>query len=398
MTLQIKILIGFLIILIILLFSAFTSYNITQKLTETASWVSHTHKVQTMVESVLSQLKDAETGQRGYLLTNNLSYLEPYESSIKKLHDILDRAKNLTIDNPIQQEHINQIEILSNQKLAELKETIELNKAGNITDAIEVVMTNHGKHTMDDIRAIIHDMHVEEEQLLLIRQQESDSAIKAATLIILFGSILAFSLIVFIAIIIVRDTNRYIIERKQAEEKLKYMATHDPLTKLNNRNELIRYLKNETLRASRYKHDLSVFMLDIDYFKSINDTHGHLNGDEVLYTFANILQNSIRNSDYVARYGGEEFFIILPETSLTKAKELAERLRSKIAEYQFPISDGKVLSLTTSIGIATFPEHAQTGEKLLEAADSAVYAAKKAGRNQVKYYGCFRTPQLISIK
>ncbi len=179
-------------------------------------------------------------------------------------------------------------------------------------------------------------------------------------------------------------THLDITERKNMEEKLKHMAAHDPLTGLYNRNALEQRLNNEIERASRYKHALSVFMLDLDYFKSINDTYGHLIGDTVLNNFATFLANSIRNSDYAARYGGEEFVVILPETRLPEAQELAERLRKQLDEYQFSIEDNKEFNLTISVGIATFPEHAKTWKEILEAADSAMYAAKEAGRNMVK--------------
>ncbi len=175
-----------------------------------------------------------------------------------------------------------------------------------------------------------------------------------------------------------------ITERKQTEEKLKHIATHDPLTGIYNRNEMKLRLNNEIKRASRYKRTLSIFMLDLDYFKSVNDTYGHQAGDTVLRNFAKILENSIRNTDFVARYGGEEFVVILPETRFPKAKELAERLRKKIIKNPFKLEDGKELKITASIGIATFPKHAKTRQKLLKAADSAMYAAKKAGRNQAK--------------
>ncbi len=175
-----------------------------------------------------------------------------------------------------------------------------------------------------------------------------------------------------------------ITERKRMEDELEHLATHDPLTGLYNRNMLEQLLNDEIHRATRYNHAISVFMLDIDRFKPINDTYGHRTGDTVLRGFAKVLENSIRKTDYAARYGGEEFVVILPETPLAKAKELAERLRNKIAGHSISIEDGKELNITVSVGIATFPQHAQSWEDLLETADKAMYAAKKAGRNQVK--------------
>ncbi len=175
-----------------------------------------------------------------------------------------------------------------------------------------------------------------------------------------------------------------ITERKRMEDELEYLAAHDSLTGLYNRNVLEQRLKNETHRATRYNHVLSVFLLDIDHFKLVNDTYGHGIGDTVLRGFAKVLEGSIRETDYASRYGGEEFVVILPETSFPKAEELAERLLSRVADHPFPIEDDKELKLTASIGIATFPQHAQSWDDLLNVADSAMYAAKKAGRNQVK--------------
>ena len=183
-----------------------------------------------------------------------------------------------------------------------------------------------------------------------------------------------------------------ITESKQKENKLNHMASHDPLTGLYNRNMLEQRLADEIERALRYKHFLSVFMLDIDHFKPINDTYGHLVGDSILNNFANILESSIRHTDYTARYGGDEFVVILPETSLTKAEELAERLRKQITEYSFPIEHNKEIKITASIGIASFPEHAKTEQELLNAADSAMYHAKQAGRNQVNVFNCSMAP------
>ncbi len=175
-----------------------------------------------------------------------------------------------------------------------------------------------------------------------------------------------------------------ITEKSQEEEELKHLASHDYLTGLYNHHEMKLRLSDEIERASRYNHKLSAFMLDIDRFKHVNDTYGHQAGDTVLEAFAKILGSSIRNTDFAARYGGEEFVIILPETDLPKAKELAERLRKLIAGYPFQVKIDKKLNLTTSIGVATFPDHVQTAQELLEAADSAMYEAKRIGRNNVK--------------
>ncbi len=175
-----------------------------------------------------------------------------------------------------------------------------------------------------------------------------------------------------------------ITERKELEGKLEYLSTHDPLTGLCNRMGLEKQLTEELHRAARYHHSLSIYMLDVDHFKRINDTHGHRVGDVVLQQLAKTLAQSIREEDLVARYGGEEFVIILPETSLSKAEDFAKRLFNEVTELRISLLDGNEINISISIGIATYPDHAKSWEALLEAADKAMYGAKKAGRHQIK--------------
>lgn len=171
--------------------------------------------------------------------------------------------------------------------------------------------------------------------------------------------------------------------RKQMEQELEFRARHDYLTGLYNRIELEKECQEEMKRAQRYRRTLSIFLLDIDHFKQINDTYGHLSGDQVLKQFAAFLQQTVRATDYVARYGGEEFVVILPETSLKKAEELAERLRMQTEELNIALKQ-TTLKITISIGISSYPEHGKSYEQLLEAADSAMYQAKMNGRNCVR--------------
>ncbi len=174
------------------------------------------------------------------------------------------------------------------------------------------------------------------------------------------------------------------IERKNAEAELQHLVTHDALTGLYNRKILEQRLTNEILRAARYERALSIFLLDIDHFKQINDTYGHQAGDAALHNLARILKESVRKTDYAARYGGEEFVIVLPETSLSKAEVLAERLRNNIAEHPIQSENDRELKITVSVGIAMFPDHAQSLQDLVKAADMAMYEAKIKGRNRVQ--------------
>ncbi len=162
----------------------------------------------------------------------------------------------------------------------------------------------------------------------------------------------------------------------QAQEE---NALTDELTKLPNRRHLAQRFLEEMQRARRHHKSMAFLMIDIDHFKLINDTHGHLQGDAVLAELAKILISGKRESDVAARYGGEEFGVILHETDEVGALTLAERIRSKVEAANFPGG----LKLTISIGVAATDDEALfTG--LLEKADQALYAAKQAGRNAVR--------------
>ncbi|HEY9765281.1 MAG TPA: GGDEF domain-containing protein, partial [Chroococcales cyanobacterium] len=141
-------------------------------------------------------------------------------------------------------------------------------------------------------------------------------------------------------------------------------------------------LQQEIDRSTRYHHPLSLIMLDIDRFKDINDKNGHQAGDLVLIEVSRILKQSCREVDTVARYGGEEFVLILPETDLTGAALVAERLRNRIENCVTCYQD-KVLRITVSLGVTSFPEQANSKESLIMAADKAMYLSKEKGRNRV---------------
>lgn len=172
---------------------------------------------------------------------------------------------------------------------------------------------------------------------------------------------------------------------EQSRKLLEEQATHDSLTGLLNRRALETRMLDEVNRVNRYGYPLSVLMVDIDYFKNINDTFGHLEGDCVLCALANLLTETLRNTDIVARYGGEEFVVLLPMTAHQDALALAERLCQQVAANDFTLDSGVVVHLTISIGLASAPLGGNSrSDMLLDAADQAMYAAKQAGRNQVQ--------------
>ena len=175
--------------------------------------------------------------------------------------------------------------------------------------------------------------------------------------------------------------NDMVTRLRQSREELERLSRTDGLTGLPNRRHLMETLEKEVRRAKRNERPFSLLMVDVDHFKRYNDTFGHLAGDEVLKRLAQVLTAAIRTADYAARYGGEEFTVVLPETPLESALEVAERIRAKMEEQQFgPDGAGRV---TLSIGGAEHPADGNTVEAVTSAADAALYAAKEYGRNRV---------------
>jgi two-component system cell cycle response regulator len=174
-------------------------------------------------------------------------------------------------------------------------------------------------------------------------------------------------------------------EAMRREEAMRHLVETDPLTGLYNRRALDEKLKQEIDRAARYGTVLTCVMVDIDYFKALNDVHGHPVGDRVLTQFAELLRREQRAVDVVARYGGEEFVVLLPETGPSGARLFAERILRRVSSSAFGETGGAAIPLTISLGLATFPdERAQDGDALLRLADRNLLRAKSDGRNRYR--------------
>lgn len=175
-----------------------------------------------------------------------------------------------------------------------------------------------------------------------------------------------------------------ISEQVRLEQRMEDLARKDPLTGLANRRYFDEISELELARAQRTDKPLTALALDIDFFKKVNDTHGHAAGDEVLKELALQVQSMLRSTDVFARMGGEEFVILLPNTSLEQAIEKAESIRKALAEIVVVLSNGTSIQFTVSFGVSVLCEHGNSIQQLLEAADEALYEAKRSGRNCVK--------------
>lgn len=199
-----------------------------------------------------------------------------------------------------------------------------------------------------------------------LKRYENNTAILSTTLIT----------VVFLLI------GGYLFQQTKHNRRIKRMAENDELTGLYARRFFMDAFQKEINRAKRYDHSLSLVIIDIDFFKDVNDEHGHQVGDEVLEKLGDIIRDKTRESDVAARYGGEEFAVLLPETNLSSAQTLAERINRSVSNQPFETSAGE-LAITVSIGVSALKHASDETDDVLRRADEALYESKSSGRDQV---------------
>ena len=180
----------------------------------------------------------------------------------------------------------------------------------------------------------------------------------------------------------VRDTTELV----RLQERLTFLSLHDQLTGLHNRNGFLAPFDKYIHQAKQNSMPLSLIMLDIDNFKSFNDSYGHQVGDKVLQSLADIISKNSRPSDFCVRFGGDEFIILLPETSQKQALQIAANLKNKVEKSSISLTNNEEIHYTTSIGVATYPENGSEQTSILNAVDKAMYRSKKSGKNQVSTF------------
>lgn len=208
----------------------------------------------------------------------------------------------------------------------------------------------------------------------------------------MYGLIIGLLIILLLeAVFVFRPLFRNLVKQR---ESLFDMARRDPLTGCLNRRSIIDAAANEIARFRRYKKPLTFAMLDIDYFKKVNDTHGHSAGDQVLKELVRLAENTVRTTDIFGRIGGEEFAVVLPETDLQGAQIMAEKLRASIENHAVDVA-GTPIKFTVSIGLGEALESDRSEQQALSRADNALYQAKNAGRNRVAVFDMGHVPGIF---
>ena len=380
------------------------------------AWVIHTHEVINQSEKLLSTMTDAETGQRGFLLTGDAAYLEPYHHGLTYTEETIQKLMTLTEDNPVQHERLSSINLLIKNKFSELKQTITLvsdDEKHGVEKAIEIVKQNSGKKYMDDIRT--HLMELNSEELILLEIRKGDFREYRAYITTLIGIEILF--FIFLAIITSLFVNNNLFhplklllkstskmekgERQKIEdilpndemgyllskfyqmsekvyektELLSYKAHHDELTGLYNRTGLGKEINDSIIDLNEGGGKLAVLFIDLNKFKQFNDTLGHEVGDAILKETAERLENAVRSDDVVFRHGGDEFVVLIK--NIHDAQHIENVVKKIIKQFEYSmVLDDKSIEILLSIGIAIAPDDSVNGDEVLRFSDVAMYAAK----------------------
>ena len=253
-----------------------------------------------------------------------------------------------------------------------------LNEQGDDIDLVLLDVMMPGMSGLDVLKNIRMQENLKNTPVILVTANADDQNVAEGLDLGAFDYIIKpYSLMVLLARV------RTALREKERLDLLEKWATTDPLTELYNRRHFFDLADRELERSRRLKSELSFIMLDIDFFKQVNDQHGHLTGDNALILLSNILKDALRKVDFCCRFGGEEFVLCLPDTPSQGAWEVAERIRTQVACTPLPTQDNKEIYIQVSLGIAS-SKREHSVEVILKRADEALYKAKESGRNQTK--------------
>ena len=345
-------------------------------------WQEHTFTVIDSLANVRVAVLSIRRGERGYLLTGDEAYLEPYNTGREALARDIPRLRDLVQDSQQQAARASDLSGLVDEYVAQADATVARQREGDHAAAVALAELNHGRQLTNRVLGELDELEAVERQLLEEREARAATASRrsddfqgilmiSGMLLLVIGSYSSLAL-------------RRAIEREQAiRAELDRVATTDELTGLANRRELFASLDRMIAASRRSGRPVSVAVLDLDRFKQVNDTHGHPAGDEVLRRVAEMARLLLRQQDIVGRLGGEEFMIAFPDCPVHEAFAACERLRQGIAALPVLLPSGVGLSVTISTGVTELLA-SDDRKSVISRADEALYLAKKGGRDQVR--------------
>lgn len=353
-------------------------YRSSTTLVENARWVAHTHEVLTQLEATATGVTQAETELRGFLLTDQESYLVPYSNGLMETRRRLNTVRQLTADNPSQQARIDKLEPLILRRLDLLDALLKIGHEQGFEAARRILTFDAGTEYIAEIRNGIAEIEHAEQEILAARFAQQERSSRRLQSMVVLSCVAAIFLLCISVAIIYYDLSAV----DAAFRKARYHVAHDTLTGLSSRHGLMAQLEFAVSKAARSGEPLSLCICDIDRFKAINDTHGHAAGDEILAAFGQLVRAGIRQGDIAGRLGGDEFCIVLPNTSVEKAGPLMERLREQWELLGYRSPEGQACYVTASFGVVQLNRE-RSAKALLHSADQALYCAKGQGRNRL---------------
>lgn len=375
--------IGLLVLFMVLITDAAISYRNGVHLVEHSRNAARALNTSRLMVELQGRLVDAETSQRGFLITGNADYLESYNDALTSLTPTFMELYQSTANEPLWEQRLDTLQALLFLKFRELQTSIELRRRSGFAAAQKLTMTNQGKRTMDRIRKLITEFRSDEARAFSIhksRVQETVTTARAS-----FWAVTLVGLVLLVYVLYTLWLN--LVEVQKTERTLRRQALRDPLTGLFNRRFFDAGLEQEIMRSRRSGDPVSLLMLDIDHFKNYNDEYGHEAGDAVLRAIGQLLQTQVRGGDVACRFGGEEFVILMPNAPMGSAKERGKQILEAIRGLEVPHQGRLLPSVTASLGVAEFPAHASDAEGILDAADHALYVAKRTGRDRMVVSG-----------
>jgi diguanylate cyclase (GGDEF)-like protein len=401
-----------LIVLVIATFALLTSRRQT---TEALTAERNAVAIRDTLDHVLVDLTDAETGSRGYLLTGEESFLEPYTNGTDALTRDMHALNALIVGDPIATAEVAKLQVLANQRLSLLQTTQLLAPVTDLTNHAQLIsQMSRGKAVADDIRDVVSQAQDEAADLLAVRQRSLDRSRTVSFMIGIVGMPLGM---LASLIVVALSTGRLVNRIRRTEQlarmleeglplgdastsddelgrlervlvrsgdrvvelqgELRHMATADPLTRLINRRGFLPTAEHQLEVAKRNHQPLALVFLDLDGLKKVNDSLGHSAGDGMIAEAAFVMRDTFRASDLIARMGGDEFCILFATESEDAAEATIARLHfaAEVTNRQ----EGRPFALAFSTGIAVFdPEEPQTLDQLMAVADERMYCAKRA--------------------
>jgi diguanylate cyclase (GGDEF)-like protein len=375
--------------LVVLAFISVSVLRATNQVEAYNSAVNRNYEVVGAVTELRSTLLLMESAQRGYLLTSNRDFLQPFNTASGRLRQAMDRVARVTTGDRIQAQRYRAVKPLVQRRGTQLRRITSMAASGKRDVALRSVRSISGERLMAQIRSGLGEMDASARLKLAEQTAKASAEAEKADLLVIANVALVVLLLVFGVLVVRQDVSEQLrhyvtIVDKQKQElelanrELAQLARHDGLTGLVNHRSFHESLSYEFAIFSRFATPLSLLMIDVDNFKEYNDHFGHPAGDSVLKRVAILLHEEARESDTVARYGGEEFAILLPLTNVGDAMDMAERLRRRLEEHNWANR-----AITISIGVATASPLTREPGDLLEEADKALYRSKARGRNAV---------------